>query len=154
MMQPTKRHEYAIRLYEALEAEAHEMVHLGQRVKRWEGFILVEVDRLGIPRGEYARVMKYMKDNDLIVQWQRGARATPSVLLLVKPPPADPADLEKISAKRLTQPPTLARMAVSVEALQKQLGGIDLRQLLLEYDQRLTRVEALLREAGLGENGS
>lgn len=153
-MQPTKRHEYALRFYDVLEAKAVDTVYQGQQVKRWSGFSLLTAVESGIPRGEYARLMRYMRDNDFIIVEQRGARATPSVLLLVRRPPATPDESTEISAKRLTQPPTLARLAVSVEALQRELGGVNLRQLLLEYDTRLKRVEGLLREAGLGENGS
>lgn len=100
--------------------------------------------KLGISIGYYSRVMNVLKGQDCISQIQRGGQGLPSVIVLHYPPDHD--KYLQTRSKPLTKRPDLAIVASEVEAIKTNMGGIDIKQMALDFESRLKRLESLLRE--------
>lgn len=143
---------YCTILYERMESEATAEVLPaivdgdGAAVLVWRGRLIATCDDLGIPRGSYQRVVRALRNSQCVEQSERGFRGVSlSVFTLHHPPtPEVQADL-KDSPAPLTTAPSLDRLSAEVRDVQRQLGGINIPEALIEVERRLDVITAQLQ---------
>lgn len=141
----TKTQAYANILYAKFDETAEETVIDGAKVKLWKGFIGKTCAELTIPKGMEQKVLKPLEELGCIEKLVRGVGNHPSVIALRFPPTED-VWAEGEAGKPLTQRPSYARLVSQVENIEKSLGGVNLREVLVNIENRLQVVEAKLLE--------
>jgi hypothetical protein len=136
---PTATQRHALILYNRLKSEAK--IEQGDLLV-WRGALTTTYTDLGISQQYYQRVVKCLEFNEVIEWAQKGKRGIESVIVL-HPLPELPLSLpEKKPAKALTDDPIFAKLVDKVEALEEMIGGLDIAEVLVNYEERLRALEA------------
>jgi hypothetical protein len=119
----------------------------GAKIKRYEGFTSHLFQELGIAVPNYGPVLDLLREMGCITQERRGGGPSPSVWRLWKKPTL--ADFE-LAHKTMPQVQVKVRKEQHEEQrildLQKQLGGIDVPQALVELQNQINVLKADLKE--------
>jgi hypothetical protein len=99
---------------------------------------------IGASQHYYSGVMDALKDLGCITILSSGRRARPSVVALHHAP--DETEFIFYSESRLTGAPEAAKLRSRLETLEKRIGGINIADALVNIDNRVKRLEHLVRE--------
>lgn len=140
-MPPTqpKTHSYANAFYAHMADNAVDRVIDGKPFKVWEGSITKTCRELGIPAGTERRVIRPLEQMGAIQMLSRGVANYPTIIALIRPPTEELwAD---VSGLPLTGRLSYDRLVRKVEEIERQLGGVNLAEVLKDHNRRLTRLE-------------
>ena len=134
---------HALNLYKALEAKAvvkdDELIFSGSLVEMFRS--------LKISQGYYSDVTRGLYTLDCMQMKQRGARNSPSVIVLHHLPTVE--DWEALADSDLTTRPSGATMLEKrVENLERQTGGMHIVEAFADHEARIVLLEKLTREVG------
>lgn len=135
---PTAVQRHALTVYNRLKSEAKEEQG---KLLVWRGVFTTTYASLGISQQYYQRVVKCLEYNGVIDWVQRGKRGIESVIVIHPLPELPLAVPEKKPAKSLTDDPVFARMVDRIEALELNTGGINIGEVLINYEERLQALE-------------
>lgn len=134
-----KTQTYSNALYAHLAEHAVKRRVNGKEVDVWSGQITKTCHKLGVPKGTERRVIAPLEQMDCIDVIQRGVAKYPSVVVLLKPPTEEMWEDYDIG---LTLRPSYDMLSQRVEGIERQLGGANIGEALLNLDQRLTALES------------
>ena len=147
--QLTKIQIYCSALYATMDAEAVTVtLSDGTEVKVWKGLITATAASVGAGEGVYSRVVDRLTAIGCIDVLDKGRRNHPSTVALHFPPTPE-VWAQRISPKDLTSRPSPATMQAELNSLKSELGGVNLKLILKNFEDRLTKIE--LRLAKLDE---
>lgn len=136
---------YSIAFYDLLAEDAkEEIVNTSDgpgSLKIYRGHVTRLWNQLGGSNAYYSKVMRNLTDLGCIAMLQRGAASTESVVAVIRRPDAD----EISGGNRLTTGEAPAILRAEVEAIKRNVGGINIPEVMQEFD---TRLKALEREVG------
>src|SRR6266576_2837405 len=144
-VEPPKLHSYASWLYAHMAEESREQIIKGNKYTVWEGFIGKTARELNLPAGTEDRVMKELSSMGCIEILVRGVSQSPTVVVLFKPPTPDLWEQIR-STPSLTRAPTLATMRREQRDILKQLGGVNLKEVLKDFEDRISAIETFLEK--------
>jgi len=134
----TAAQKHALTVYNRLKSEAKK--EQGNLLV-WRGIFTELYRETGISQSHYQSVVKCLEFNGVIEWVQRGKRGIESVIV-IHPLPKTPLKLpEKKPPKDLTDDPTFARLVDRVEAIERGLGGINIVDTLINFEERLQALE-------------
>lgn len=136
---PTAVQRHALTVYNRLKSEAKKEQ---DKLLVWRGVFTTTYSSLGISQQYYQRVVKCLEYNGVIDWVQRGKRGIESVIVLHELPELPLALPEKPEKKNLTDDPVFASLVDRVEALEMNTGGINIGEVLVNYEERLQALEA------------
>lgn len=135
--------------YDALAEQAQEQPN---GTLRYEGhtyklFATLEPKR---PQPYYSKLRRYLIAMGCVVQEKRGAKNALSVWILHARPDSDRlAQVDRSTVLSPDATEAVARAAVSRQQLRditERIGGIDVKEVLLDFEQRIARLEATIKQ--------
>lgn len=135
--------EYCVRLFEAMSPNATEQ----EGVLVWQGRLLEMAAGLGISRGNYSRAIAKLREMGCVEQISRGFRGTHlSTYALIQPP--TPEAFVKSSDATLTSRPTYDSLVARVKELERQIGGLNIVEVLATHDGQIKELQTALQLQG------
>jgi hypothetical protein len=107
---------------------------------------------LGISQAYYGPIFETLEDVGSIQKLQRGARGVDTVIVLLGLPEVWPEGLGWKGAREnpLTEDSRYGKVLHDVQEIQSgQIGGINVLTALVELDDRLTKLEAMVLKLGV-----
>lgn len=135
--EPTKLRQHCSLLYSRFESEAVEGV--------WSGKLIDTITDLGIPRGSYTRVLTTLKNGGCIEQSERGFRGSSLTVFILHHPPVEEIFAES-EVEDLTRRPNLDTLASDIQAIKKNIGGINIVEAFAEVERRLSVITAQISQ--------
>jgi hypothetical protein len=136
---------YVNAFYAFMDQNAEDEIIRGSKVTVWRGFIRKSCDELGMPNGTEKRLIGPLTDMGCIQLIQRGVNIHPSVVVLFNPPTEDL--WEQLEPRQnLTRRMTYATMGQDLRAVQKQIGGVNLKELAKNFEDRISAIETFLEK--------
>jgi hypothetical protein len=137
--------ENALALYNEFDKQAFDDKIDGLPIRIFHGSISECWSAVGASQSYYTRVLDTLNVLGCITITAKGRRARPSVIVLHHPP--DATEFVFHSAQGLTGSPESARLRARLENLEKRVGGINIADMLVDIDNRVTRLEHLVGKA-------
>lgn len=132
---------HAINFYKLLEEDAKLESLAGLEVLVYRGPVSKLWHQTGASNAYYSRVMNSLHDMGCIAMIQRGSVNVLSAIAVLRPPKAEDFD-----AVDLTPAADPATMRQELENVKRNIGGIDIAQVVIEFDARIKELENLVRE--------
>lgn len=114
----------------------------------WRGRIIETCDQLGIPRGGYNRVVATLRNLGCVEQVSRGYRGQAlSEFILHFPPTPEVWETANVKSalEGLITTESPDRLSADIQALRKQLGGINLVEAFSNIEGRLQQLETAVK---------
>lgn len=140
-----KLHSYAAAFYAHMADNAEDRIIRGNRYVVWNGFVGETARSLGIPKGTENRILKSLTDMGCIEVLVRGAPSHPTLIVLFKPPTSDLWEQIR-QTPSLTRAPTLATMRRELRDISQQLGGVNLKKIIKNFEDRIDTIETFLEK--------
>lgn len=118
----------------------------GSAISVWEGYVKKANDRLGFPKGTEKRLVAPLVDMGCIALIERGVTNYPTKIALFHPP-TDELWEELRPVRSLTRPESLATIRRDIQATRKQLGGVNLKEVSKNFEDRISNMEKFLSKA-------
>lgn len=131
------RYGHALKVYEELDSHATMEEQHGCRVFR--GSKVASFRAVGMSQAYYSPIFTVLEQMKCIERLEHRPGA-PSVIGLHGAP--DPEEFERKYKEYLTRPRQPSKIEQRVSNLEGRLGEIDLAAVLVNYEQRITRLEA------------
>jgi hypothetical protein len=128
-------------LYKLLEADSQKEVIDGIEIKVFRGPLVQTFKSLGVSQVYYSKSIAGLTSLGCITLLRRGARSSPSIVALHHPPHELDWLADRGSGKGLTTSPEGAKLRQEIQDIKRQLGGIDIRAALAEFERRLGELE-------------
>lgn len=136
---------YANAFYAHMSENAVDEIIRGNKYTVWKGYISDTARNLSIPKGTENRILKSLTTMGCVEILVRGASHNPTVVVLFKPPTDDL--WEQIQqTPSLTRAPTLATMRREQRDILQQLGGVNLKEVLKNFEDRISKMETFLEK--------
>lgn len=139
----TKKFERAVQLYEILDRQAKdEKTDDNKKVRVFRGSLTDLYYQLGFGPGHYSPTWKILYDLGCVTMLQRGAKSVQSVMILHHAPDhAEYLQTRDQGKQDLTRRQDYATLSADIQAIKRQIGGIDIRNVLLNLEQRIASLE-------------
>lgn len=128
---------YCITVYDKLEENA---VDTGEGLV-WEGGLIKLFSRCGISNAHYSTVMNTLYEIGALVMLRRGARGVQTQIALRYRPTLEAVQSAAGVTPALTSPSAYDMLAQRVSDIEGRLDGIDLKQLIASFNERLVALE-------------
>ena len=132
---------HALNLYESLQAKAvvkdDELVFSGSLVEMFRS--------LKISQGYYSDVTRGLYTLGCMQMKQRGARSSPSIIVLHNPPTVE-AWAALADSDLTTRPSGATMLEKQLENLERRMGGMDIVEAFADHEARIVQLENLTRE--------
>lgn len=140
--------QHCIDMYSALEDRAQtQTLESGNKVRVFKGSYTDAFAATGLSRTYYTSVRRALEKNNAILILQKGSRGADTVIALQGLPKSWDIDgWNDGQGKVLTNPPEYDTLRSDVDALQEQLGGINVISALSEFQSRVEALEAQIAE--------
>lgn len=135
---PSAVERHALTVYNRLKSEAKVEQ---ENLLIWRGTFTTTYSSLGLSQQYYQRVVKFLEFNGVIEWIQKGKRGIESIILLHDLPDTPLVLPDKPTPKTLTSDPAFARLTDRVEALELHTGGINIGEVLINFEERLRELE-------------
>lgn len=122
----------ALHLWAVLDEDAIDVE--GTRV--WTGLLSEACNRAELSKGQYDKVLRFLKATDCIVVLLQGNRYNPTLVQLAHPP-----DEEIFSDYLLTDHAPSGKLEQKVNDLVRLIGGLNLIERLDRIEARITKLE-------------
>lgn len=138
---------YCAALYDIMDQNS-ELIETSQgAVKTWTGYVGATADSVGIPEGVRTRVIRRLADIGSIQVVETGRRNVRSIIALLTPPTGEAWESEADSGQSaLTNAPDPAILAREVKSLIDQIGGVDVKAVLVNFEERIQKLEVQFRK--------
>jgi hypothetical protein len=126
--------------YDLLESQAEIESMLGHDIKVFRGPLVVAYNSLGFSNSYYTAVRRNLINAGAIEILEKGAANRHSTVAIIR----RPEESELSSKKDLTRRVEPAILAGQIEGIKRQLGGVDIVELMTkvdDLDKRLRKVE-------------
>lgn len=142
-MTPPKLFEHACTLYDLMQKQAEGDTFEGSKVTLFR--------KTGISQGYYTKIFDILTETGSIEQIRRGDSSVPTLIKLNKRPTLD--DFNTAYRSSLTKPTAVDTLRQRVDALEQKGGEINLNSYIVNFDKRLTGLEARVRllEGGISD---
>lgn len=145
-MGQSKSFEFATAFFGALNERATTETHNGKEVRIFRGKIVEAYKSLEISQAHYSEVRRGLLESDCITILQQGARGTVSIVILHKPPTAEEYEARAVEKSRLTKSIDAATLAAQLEDLKRSIGGMNVVDVLHNFETRLQELELLVKQ--------
>lgn len=132
----SRKFTYIVQLYEAMVAESTKKIYEGKATETFH--------RLGISMAHYSELFRILKELGSIELLDRGARGRPTRYRMHVKPTAKAYD--ELYAGLLTKPEKPATIPLDeieqrVKNLERRLEGVEVKQVLVNYEERISKLE-------------
>lgn len=137
---------HCVAIYDAMMASADLDIIEGQRLRVFRGYTTEVFKEQHVPTGYYTPVKQKMEQYGCWTIIQSGARSVPSVIVLHK----SPADVGEWTSRPADSPLTLpaqyAKLRSDVDGILISIGGLNLKDAMINMETRLAALETQLQE--------
>jgi len=133
---------YCHQLYDILAKDAKRKKIDGKFVQLWEGKIVETFSGSGVSNAFYGKVLNTLYETGSLMLVRRGARGTPTQIIVLRRPEAE--DLERVHGLtgHLTSPSAYDTLSQRVSTLERRFDGIDVAKLIASHEARIRELEA------------
>jgi hypothetical protein len=132
---------HCAKMYQALHERAVDKeLSSGQTARVFTGSYTDAWKSTGISQTYYSPIRKWLEKNKAILVLQTGGRSVDTVIVLQGLPDTPEAD-GWLGNKGLTESTNYARLAESVAEIKKSLGGLNIVEILAEFETRVKSLE-------------
>jgi hypothetical protein len=140
---------HTLRFYDALAGEAKdEIIESSQgkvSVPIWRGSLSNLWSQIGASNSYYSKVMSNLDKLNCINVLVRGSAGNQSVVAVIRRPHVDEIESSSYPKRDLTPRSDAGILSAEVEALKKNIGGIDIVEAFKNLEDRVSKLE---REVG------